>query len=142
MRVEVAPRGQVLAVGDRPKSLRNSSFALFKTRRLLSVRFVPALLISKFSMDMADRNGLDLRRGLASAERFRECATATGLRSLNTPDSRSIASLCCMTFADQRTLLTGLRDTGDDVLFCDRAPDLDFDWDFVLVTMAYPTRIN
>jgi hypothetical protein len=46
----------------RPYSFRNSSFALSRTRRRWSVKFVPARLISKFNIDIAERNGLDLRR--------------------------------------------------------------------------------
>lgn len=41
-----------------------------------------------------------MRRWLASAEAFRDRATAPGLRSLNTPGFRSMASLLRMTCAD------------------------------------------
>src|SRR5215208_4111427 len=44
-------------------------------------------------MDIADRLGSDFRRRLRSAERFKEAAIAFGLFSLNTPCSRSSASL-------------------------------------------------
>ena len=54
------------------------------------------------SIDIAERNGLLLRRRLRSAERFKDRATARGLRWLNTPRSRSSASLVSMTCADQR----------------------------------------
>src|SRR5260221_7563349 len=49
---------------------------------------------------MADLNGLDLRRRLASADRFSDSATCFALRFLKTPLSRSSASLRCMTCAD------------------------------------------
>src|SRR5437763_10914750 len=62
----------------------------------------PARLIWKFSIDMAERNGALLRRSLRSAERLSERATARGLRLVNTPRSRSSASLVRMTRADQR----------------------------------------
>jgi hypothetical protein len=49
---------------------------------------------------MADRKGLDLRRRLACADRFSESATCRALFFLNTPLSRSSASLRFMTPAD------------------------------------------
>ena len=51
---------------------------------------------------MAERNGALLRRRLCSAERLSDSATARGLRLVNTPRSRSSASLVRMTRADQR----------------------------------------
>jgi hypothetical protein len=59
-------------------------------------------LISKFSIDIAERNGVALRRWLASDDRFNDRATAVALRSLKTPACKSMASLLAMTFADQR----------------------------------------
>jgi hypothetical protein len=49
---------------------------------------------------MADWNGLDFRRRLASADRFNDCAMRRALRDLNTPGSRSSASLFLETAAD------------------------------------------
>ena len=46
----------------RPNSLRSSTFARLSMARRSPVKFVPARLISKFSMDIAERKGLDLRR--------------------------------------------------------------------------------
>jgi hypothetical protein len=57
-------------------------------------------LISKFSMDIADWNGLALRRRLVSADRFNDSAMCRALRDLNTPDSKSSASLFLDTAAD------------------------------------------
>jgi hypothetical protein len=56
----------------------------------------------KLSIDIAERNGALFLRRLRSAERFSERATARALRCLNTPRSRSSASLVRMTRADQR----------------------------------------
>lgn len=56
-------------------------------------------------MDIADWNGLALRRWLRSAERFTDAAIACGLDFLNTSGSRVIASLCAVTSADQRRLV-------------------------------------
>src|SRR5581483_8459380 len=49
---------------------------------------------------MAERNGSDLRRSLACAERLSERAICRALRPVNTPGSRSSASLLRMTWAD------------------------------------------
>src|ERR1700732_220710 len=49
---------------------------------------------------MADRKGVDLRRRLACADRFSESATCRALFFLNTPLSRSSASLRFITSAD------------------------------------------
>jgi hypothetical protein len=57
-------------------------------------------LISKLSIDIADRNGGDLRRPLRSTERFNDSAIWRALLFLNTPLSKSIASLRCVTPAD------------------------------------------
>ncbi len=54
---------------------------------------------------MADWSGVPLRRLLLSAERLSETAICRGLRLLKTFDSRSSASLCFVTLADQRLLL-------------------------------------
>src|SRR5579885_1167069 len=51
-------------------------------------------------MDMAERNGSDLRRRLCSAERRKERATALGSRSVNTPGSNDSALLVCVTLCD------------------------------------------
>jgi hypothetical protein len=85
---------------DLPKLLRSSPLARFSTLRRSALRFLPARFISKFSMDMADRKGLDLRRLLASDERFSERAMARALLSLKTPDLRSSASLLAITWLD------------------------------------------
>jgi hypothetical protein len=63
-------------------------------------------LISKLSIDMAERNGVDLRRELVSEDFFRERASARGLLSLKTPDSRSSALLVIVTCEDHRFALT------------------------------------
>jgi len=67
---------------------------------------------------MADRNGSDLRRRLASAERLRERATALALSCLKTPSSRSSALLSRVTLADHRfPAVEGLRfDFGEGAL--------------------------
>ena len=52
-------------------------------------------------MDMAERNGPDLRRLLRSADRFSESAICRGLR-VNTLLSRSSALLRSVTRRDQR----------------------------------------
>ncbi len=80
--------------------------AEFNTRFRSGLRFRPARLISKFSIDMAERNGVDLRRALASADLFSERAIAKALLSLKTPDFKSIALLVCVTLADHRAALT------------------------------------
>lgn len=62
-------------------------------------------------MDIAERNGSDLRRWLDSAERLSERAIARGLPRVNTPGSRSSASLFCITRRDHRAPLADfLRD--------------------------------
>src|SRR5262245_31333781 len=53
-------------------------------------------------MDMAERNGADLRRWLRSADRFKDAAMRLGSRDANTPLSRVSASLCSVTSRDQR----------------------------------------
>jgi hypothetical protein len=55
---------------------------------------------------MAERNGVDLRRELLSDDFFSERASARGLLSLKTPDSRSSALLVFVTREDQRFALT------------------------------------
>jgi hypothetical protein len=59
-------------------------------------------LISKLSIDMAERKGLDLRRVLLSDDFFSELAIAFPLCGLKTPVLRPMASLFCMTAFDQR----------------------------------------
>src|SRR5690349_18494878 len=51
---------------------------------------------------MADRKGELFRRLLCSAERLSDCAIAFALPFLNTPPSRSSASLSRVTRADRR----------------------------------------
>src|SRR5215813_10733941 len=53
-------------------------------------------------MDMAERNGADLRRRLRSADRFKDAAMRLGSRDANTPLSSVSASLCSVTWRDQR----------------------------------------
>src|SRR6185437_72110 len=53
-------------------------------------------------MDIAARNGSDLRRWLASAERLSDAAIARAERCVNTPGARSSALLMRPTVADQR----------------------------------------
>jgi hypothetical protein len=53
---------------------------------------------------MADRNGGDFLRVLASAERRSDSAIFFGSRQVNTPCSRSSASLCRVTSLDQLEL--------------------------------------
>src|SRR5690349_17858920 len=53
-------------------------------------------------MDIAERNGADLRRSLASAERLSEAAIARAERCVKIPGSRSSALLVRPTAADQR----------------------------------------
>src|SRR5205814_364759 len=62
----------------------------------------PARLISKLSIDIAERNGALLRRWLRSAERLSDNATARAVRLVKTPCSRSRASLARITRADHR----------------------------------------
>ena len=88
--------------GSRPNSPRSTCLARSSTSRWAADMPRPARLISKFSMDIAERKGALLRRALCSAERFSDTATERGLRRVKTPFSRSIASLVRMTFADQR----------------------------------------
>jgi len=64
------------------------------------LKFLPARLISKLSIDIAERKGLDLRRLLDSEDLFRELAIARALLSLNMPACKSIASLSLITFWD------------------------------------------
>jgi hypothetical protein len=49
---------------------------------------------------MAEWNGLDLRRRLASADRFKDSAMLRALRAVKTPGRRSIASLFLDTATD------------------------------------------
>jgi hypothetical protein len=57
--------------------------------------------MKKVSIDIAERNGSDLRRRLLSAERLSDKATAFGFGFLKTPDSRSSALLVAVTRPDQ-----------------------------------------
>src|SRR5262245_23271469 len=61
-------------------------------------------------MDSAERKGLALRRLLLSAERFKEAAIRLGSRNVKTPLSRVSASLCSVTWRDQRRPLPARRD--------------------------------
>src|SRR5215469_7558764 len=56
-------------------------------------------------MESADRYGADFLRLLCSADRFKEAAIFLGSLSLNTPPSRSSASLSRVTRADHRPAL-------------------------------------
>ena len=85
--------------------MRSSFFAASSTRRRSGLKPRPARLIWKLSIDIAERNGLDLRRVLASADRLSDCATSRALGSVNTPGSRSSASLVRITRADHRAPL-------------------------------------
>jgi hypothetical protein len=69
------------------------------------------------TIDIAERNGLDLRRWLRSAERLTDAAMRFGLSDLNTSYFRSIASLVSVTFADH----LGPRDEVDLRAVCDLA---------------------
>lgn len=104
-----APSCREGQAGGRPNNRRSSSLARSSTCRRCGLRFLPPRLISKLSMDMAERNGGDLRRRLASADFFKDRATALALRCLKTPGSRSIASLLRITAADQRFFAGGRR---------------------------------
>src|SRR5215468_6673148 len=53
-------------------------------------------------MDRAERKGLPLRRLLFSADRFKDAAIRLGSRDAKTPFSRVSASLCSVTWRDQR----------------------------------------
>jgi hypothetical protein len=81
---------------------RNSTLARSRTRRRAGLKFVPARLMYRFSIDIAERNGSDLRRLLRSADRLRETAIFLALDCLKTPPSRSIALLVWVTRLDQR----------------------------------------
>ena len=74
-----------------------SSFCL----RLLE-RLLPARLMKKVSIDIADRYEFDLRLRLRSAESLSETAIFRGLALLKTPFSSVSASLSRLTRADQR----------------------------------------
>jgi hypothetical protein len=76
---------------------------------------------------MAERNGVDLRRELSSADLFKERAIAAALLSLNTPDFKSIALLLLVTLADHLPTPVGLG-----APFVRRE---DFEWE-VLVAMV------
>lgn len=60
--------------------------------------------MKKVSIDMAERNGLDLRDWLVSAERLSERAICLGARNVNTPGSSISAALSSVTRCDQRRL--------------------------------------
>ena len=108
---------------ERPNIFRISDLARVSTPSRSELKFLPARLISKLSIDMAERKGLDLRRLLDSADLFRDSAIARALLSLNMPAGKSIASLSLITlwdhlrggrarlrFASPLTLLALLRD--------------------------------
>src|SRR5262249_30864778 len=83
----------------------SSCLARSSVSRRPELRLRPARLISKFSRDIAERNGLDLRRLLLSAERFREAAISRADFFVKTSGSRSSALLVRVTRADQRRVL-------------------------------------
>jgi len=111
--VSVSARGKCTIIGcnckllmcylvGRPNSFRSSCLAAFNTLFRSGLKFRPPRFISKFSIDMAERDGVDLRRELRSAEVFKERASARGLVSLKTPDFRSSALLVLVTRDDHR----------------------------------------
>src|SRR5882757_10144242 len=53
-------------------------------------------------MESAERNGSDLRRVLCSADDFNDAAIRFGSCCVNTPFLRVSASLCSVTWRDQR----------------------------------------
>src|SRR5215510_10659729 len=53
-------------------------------------------------IDSAERKGLPLRRLIFSADRFKDAAIRLGSRDVKTPFSRVSASLCSVTWRDQR----------------------------------------
>src|SRR5260370_38764009 len=53
-------------------------------------------------MESAERKGRPLRRLLLSADRFKDAAIRLGSRDVKTPFSRVSASLCSVTWRDQR----------------------------------------
>jgi hypothetical protein len=92
-------RDRVGAAARRWKSFRSSSLAWRIARRRAADKVRPARFSKKQSIDIAERNGEDLRRVLRSAERLSERAISTGVR-VNTPGSRSSAALRCVTACD------------------------------------------
>ena len=70
---------------------------------------MPARLIWKLSMDIAERKGSDLRRRLRSAERLSDSAICLGVLFVKTPFSRSSALLVCITRRDHRWLALAVR---------------------------------
>lgn len=53
-------------------------------------------------MESAERKGLPFRRLLLSADRFKDAAIRLGSRDVKTPLLRVSASLCSVTWRDQR----------------------------------------
>lgn len=103
---------------ERSKSARNSPFARSSTALRLAGKFLPARLMYRLSIDMAERFGVDFRRLLRSADRLSDRAIFFGSLCVKTPRSKSIALLCCVTywdhfffmlsiFPDERTEITG-----------------------------------
>jgi hypothetical protein len=70
---------------------------------------LPARLIWKLSMDIAERKGSDLRRRLRSAERLSDSAICLGVLFVKTPFSRSSALLVCITRRDHRRFALAVR---------------------------------
>ncbi len=77
--------------GLRPNNSSSFAFAASSVRFRLAGRLRPARLMYRLSIDMAERNGVDLRRSLASAERFKDRAISVAL-FVKTSFSRSSAS--------------------------------------------------
>src|SRR5438309_535912 len=87
---------------------RSSVFARSSTRRRDAGSVRPARLAYRFSMDMAERNGVLFRRPLRAAERRSESAISRAPFFVKTPGSKSSALLSRVTRADQRFPLRGL----------------------------------
>lgn len=87
----------------RSYSARNSSLAASRRSRCSAVSWLPARLMKKTSIDIAERKGVVFRRSLRSAERWSESAISCGSCNRNTPGSRSRALLWRVTSCDQRS---------------------------------------
>ena len=104
----------------------------------------PPLLISKFNIDMAERNGVDLRRVLRSADFFSDLAIASPDDCVKIPFLRSMASLTFITCADHclRVFITPAFLDCLFAFFCGRAT---FDFAFLLerpASAALPKLIS
>jgi hypothetical protein len=71
-------------------------------RRCEADRFLPARLMQKLNIDIADRCGSVFLLRLRLAERFSDAAMRRGSRALKTSSSRSSASLSVVTLPDHR----------------------------------------